>query len=123
MTHDKALATGMHECASDCPAPAVHPRPRSLHPRIDTFVDLQAYLDKRLESIEADLNDEETMQSLGRDGRVRLLERRATLLDVQFKIIPAVMDAQLTREEDALESAWREAGYHSSLEVYQAEGR
>lgn len=44
---------------------------------------LLAYIDQRLANVEAELGDDETLQSIGRDAAARLRERRATLLDVR----------------------------------------
>ena len=45
-----------------------------------------AYIERRLADVEADLDDEETMQSLGLHGRVRLHERRAVLQDIRQQL-------------------------------------
>lgn len=105
----------------------VQPRPQPLHPPVDSFLSLQAWIDRRLRSIESDLGDDETMQALGRDGAVKLQERRATLQDVAH----AIFDA-LTAEETDLaamlatdDARWREAYGPDApnLAAWQAEGR
>jgi len=68
-------------------------RPTPLHPPVDNFTDLQAWIDRRLSGIERDLDDEETAKAYG----MRLKVTRAVLLDLAFAIRDAVQ-----REENEL---------------------
>ena len=58
-----------------------------------------AYIDRLLADVEADLGDDETMQSLGLHGRVRLHERRAVLQDIRQQL--DYTDAELQRAKGA----------------------
>jgi hypothetical protein len=99
----------------------IQSRPTPLHPPILTFADLSAWLDKRLESVEEDLADGETAQSMGR----QLRERRATLLDVAFAIREAVEQERSDQAADAEYDRWKESYGDDAdkLAAYQAEGR
>lgn len=102
-------------------------RPRLVEPSIDTFADLDAWLAKRIANVDADLGDDETMQSLGRDGQVRLTERRAELRNVRHVIASAVAAERDERatvaHEDAVEQQYRDRYGDEPLAVWQAEGR
>ena len=97
----------------------VHNRPEP--EQVDSFAGLQAWLDKRLDSIEQDLADEETAQAMGR----QLRERRTTLLDVAFVIRAAVEEEAADKAADAEYDRWKEAygADADKLGAYQAEGR
>lgn len=86
----------------------IRARPTPIHQPVDSFAALQAWIDKRLESIESDLADDETAQSNGR----ALRERLATLMDVAFVIRDAVeseaSDAAADREYDRWKDAYRD---------------
>lgn len=104
-------------------------RPTPIRPQIESWQDLQAWIDKRLENIESDLGDDETMQSIGDRGEARLTSRRSELLDVAFAIAPMVAAEQVERERVAAEDS-TEAAYKATygpdadkLATYQAEGR
>lgn len=93
------------------------------HPSVGTFTELQAFIDKRLASLESDLDDRETAQAFG----VALMAKRATLLDIAFAIREAVeaevTDAATVAHEESVEAQYREAYGLEPLAPYQAEGR
>lgn len=110
---------------TDPACPALSPRPRSLHPSIGSFTDLQTWIERRLEGIAADLGDDETMQSIGHDGKVRLDARRAAYQDVAFAIAPVLAEEYEVRRDDGIEAQYRDAYGPDAerLAAYQAEGR
>lgn len=61
-------------------------KPETTHLRPDTTERLLAWIDRRLADIESDLGDDETLQSLGLHGRVKLHERRDTLKFMRAQI-------------------------------------
>lgn len=88
----------------------IQQRPIPLRAHIESWSDLSAWCDKRLESIETDLADGETVQSVG--GRV-LEAKRAVLLDLAWAIGPMVAAEQAERQqaaaEDHVDAAYRRA--------------
>jgi hypothetical protein len=107
----------------------VQPRPTPLHPPVDSALSLQAYIDRRLVSIESDLGDDEWCQHAGIRGQDRLTAYRTTLLDVAFAIREWVTTEQQELAAmlavDTEEERWKDTYGPDAdkLATYQAEGR
>lgn len=105
----------------------IQQRPTPLRPQIDSWTELSKWVDKRLESVESDLADGETMQSLGQHGEARLKERRATLLDFAWAIGPMVAAEEAEHEqvaaEDSVEQQFKDHYGPEPIAPWQAEGR
>ncbi len=90
----------------------VHMRPTSIHPTVETFGELAAWLVRQIENLDADCNDDETIGSIGLDAHKRSLVRVAVYRDVLHQIAPAMLagaeDAQRVAGEDSAEALWRE---------------
>ena len=86
----------------------VQPRPTPLHDPIGNFHDLARWIDKRLDGIERDLDDEETAKAYG----MKLKITRAVLLDVAHAIRDAVAaeeaDLALMLAVSQAEQAWKD---------------
>ena len=87
---------------------SVTPRPKPVHPPVDTFHDLARWIDRRLDGIERDLDDEETAKAFG----MKLKITRAVLLDVAYAIRDAVAaeeaDLALMLQVSQAEQAWKD---------------
>lgn len=101
----------------------IQARPAPLHPPIESWTDLQGWIDRRLTNIEHDLDDDETAAAMG----LRLRERRAVYLDLAFAIRDAVAREQAERQqeahEDSVEQQYKAAYGDEPLTPWQAEGR
>jgi len=100
----------------------ITPRPTPIHPPVDNFTDLQAWIDRRLNGIERDLDDEETAKAYG----MRMKITRAVLLDVAFAIRDVVQreEDELSQEaHENLVNEYLKAYGDEPLAPYQAEGR
>lgn len=109
--------------------PAIEQRPTPLHPSVESWTELQAWIDKQLENIDSSLGDDETLQSIGPKGQARLGTRWALLTDIAEMIHCNVVDeadeAARTAYEEAAEAEYREAygPDFDKLATFQAEGR
>ena len=94
---------------------------------VESWTDLEDLLVRKIDAFRVDLEDGETAQSIGPDKQWMSRGRVAAFEDVRHVIAPLVeqehAERAVARHMDAIESAWKDAGYHSSLEVWQAEQR
>lgn len=104
-------------------------RPTSLHPPVETFAELAAWLVRQIENLDADCTDSETIGMIGLEAHKRSQTRVATYRDVLHQIAPAILleesDRKQAAADDAAENRWKEA-YGPDFEMlgaYNAEGR
>ncbi len=78
---------------------------------VQTFTELAAWLERGIQNLDADCNDDETIGSIGIQAHRRSLARVAAYREVLFQIGPAA-DAEADRHrevaEDSFEARWRE---------------
>ncbi len=95
---------------------------------VQTFTELVAWLERGIQNLDADCNDEETIGAIGIHAHRRSLARVSAYRDVLFQIGPAA-DAEADRQrevaEDSFEARYKEAYGPDAdkLAAYQAEGR
>ena len=75
---------------------------------IESWADLNAWLNARIEHALSYLNDDETAQAYGRDAMVRNQTRVLSFSDVRSRIAPLV---ERERAAKAIEAAYRAAGF------------
>ncbi len=96
---------------------------------VQTFTELAAWLERGIQNLDADCNDDETMGAIGIHAHRRSVARVAAYRDVLFQIGPAVdaEAAERQREvaEDSFEARYKEAYGPDAdkLGAWQAEGR
>lgn len=105
---------------------SVEQRPTPLHPPVETFPELAAWLVRRIDSLSADYNDPETQASIGLDASKRSQARVSAYRDVLYEISPQILreiaDQRQAAADDADENKWRDdpsLGAGGSVEAYR----
>ena len=74
---------------------------------VQTFTELEAWLARGIQNLDADCNDDETIGAIGIHAHNRSVARVAAYREVLFQIGPAV-ERQREVAEDSFEARWRE---------------
>lgn len=108
----------------------VHTRPTPLHPAIESWSDLEAYLARRERNFRVDFEDDETAQSIGLNKQWMSRGRVAVLLDIRSLIAPLVdaerVEAEQTAEADRIDATYKSTygdGPDGRMAQWQAEDR
>jgi len=84
----------------------------SVHPSVENFNELAAWLVRQIDNLDADCNDGETIGAIGIHAHRRSEARVSAYRDVLHEIAPAILlevaEQRAVAAEDSAEAQWKE---------------